>query len=126
MYIMKRKYLESRLQHINDKIKMQKEDFNFRIKVQNRILIVGVLFLIICITTTFFKDKINGLDVFSISLMTSTLYAVVKDNMKIRLDRKYDEIELNAEKEACEELLKELDKKEGNLCNTDDIFEFNK
>ena len=58
--------------------------------------------------------------------MTSTLYAVVKDNMKIRLDRKYDEIELNAEKEACEELLKELDKKEGNLCNTDDIFEFNK
>ena len=123
---MKRKYLESRLQHINDKIKMQKEDFNFRIKVQNRILIVGVLFLIICITTTFFKDKINGLDVFSISLMTSTLYAVVKDNMKIRLDRKYDEIELNAEKEACEELLKELDKKEGNLCNTDDIFEFNK
>ena len=123
---MKRKYLESRLQHINDKIKMQKEDFNFRIKVQNRILIVGVLFLIICITTTFFKDKINGLDVFSISLMTSTLYAVVKDNMKIRLDRKYDEIELNAEKEACEELLKELDNKEGNLCNTDDIFEFNK
>lgn len=123
---MKRKYLESRLQHINDKIKMQKEDFNFRIKTQNRILIVGVLFLIICITTTFFKDKINGLDVFSISLMTSTLYAVVKDNMKIRLDRKYDEIELNAEKEACEELLKELDKKEGNLCNTDDIFEFNK
>ena len=123
---MKRKYLESRLQHINDKIKMQKEDFNFRIKVQNRILIVGVLFLIICITTTFFKDKINGLDVFSISLMTSTLYALVRDNMKIRLDRKYDEIELNAEKEACEELLKELDKKEGNLCNTDDIFEFNK
>ena len=123
---MKRKYLESRLQHINDKIKMQKEDFNFRIKVQNRILIVGVLFLIICITTTFFKDKINGLDVFSISLMTSTLYAVVRDNMKIRLDRKYDEIELNAEKEACEELLKELDKKEGNLCNTDDILEFNK
>ena len=123
---MKREYLESRLQHINDKIKMQKEDFNFRIKVQNRILILGVLFLIICITTTFFKDKINGLDVFSISLMTSTLYAVVKDNMKIRLDRKYDEIELNAEKEACEELLKELDKKEGNLCNTDDIFEFNK
>ena len=123
---MKRKYLESRLQHINDKIKMQKEDFNFRIKTQNRILIVGVLFLIICITTTFFKDKINGLDVFSISLMTSTLYALVRDNMKIRLDRKYDEIELNAEKEACEELLKELDKKEGNLCNTDDIFEFNK
>ena len=123
---MKRKYLESRLQHINDKIKMQKEDFNFRIKAQNRILIVGVLFLIICIITTFFKDKINGLDIFSISLMTSTLYAVVRDNMKIRLDRKYDEIELNAEKEACEELLKELDKKEGNLCNTDDIFEFNK
>lgn len=123
---MKRKYLESRLQYINDKIKMQKEDFNFRIKVQNRILIVGVLFLIICITTTFFKDKINGLDVFSISLMTSTLYALVRDNMKIRLDRKYDEIELNAEKETCEELLKELDKKEGNLCNTDDIFEFNK
>ena len=93
---MTKEELQSKIELIEENIKFHKEFIDFDKKTNKSMIILMVLFFIILLISNTLIDKnIGFLDVFSISLFTTTSYNFI--HRKLEIDLKYYKHMLNNE-----------------------------
>ena len=87
---MTKEELQSKIELIEENIKFHKEFMEFDKKTNKSMIILMVLFFIILLISNTLIDKnIGFLDVFSISLFTTTSYNFVQKMLEKNLDNKF-------------------------------------
>ena len=87
---MTKEELQSKIELIEENIKFHKEFIDFDKKTNKSMIILMVLFFIILLISNTLIDKnIGFLDVFSISLFTTTSYNFIQRMFEKQLDNKF-------------------------------------
>lgn len=82
---------EIKLKNSIDKIELEIEFLNFKLKSQKRLITLGSIVLILNLVCTYIKDKLNGLDVFSISLLVVVLHSSIRDYLSTKVNKECEE-----------------------------------
>lgn len=106
---MKRSKIEAKIKLIDDEIKNTKKLRDFNRKNDKILITLGGITLSIIIIISYIENKVTILDVFSISVLVTSLYSLIKDSINSKNDYEHNITKLNIDKTYHQKLLEDIE-----------------
>ena len=107
-----KKEIEAKLYLAKSKLELMQEMREHEKKTTRTLIFVGLMTLIIVFVSSFTRDKVTILDVFSMSVVVTSLHKLINDSFINKRNDEHEIAMINLEIKHLETVLEEYEKKE--------------